>query len=140
MVKLSLEQVITRFLHKLEFTKYNFQNIKDNTKQIEENIKKNLNNINQDNLKYNSKLSHLSPIINRIENINFVLFIIYILCCLFITYSLFKNKTFNFYINIIILIIIYIYPFIINPIVMSILNNYDYMYSVIMSIPYVKSE
>ena len=124
----------------VEFTKYNFQNIKDNTKQIEENIKKNLNNINQDNLKYNSKLSHLSPIINRIENINFVLFIIYILCCLFITYSLFKNKTFYFYINIIILIIIYIYPFIINPIVMSILNNYDYMYSVIMSIPYVKSE
>lgn len=124
----------------VEFTKYNFQNIKDNTKQIEENIKKDLNNINQDNLKYNSKLSHLSPIINRIENINFVLFIIYILCCLFITYSLFKNKTFNFYINIIILIIIYIYPFIINPIVMSILNNYDYMYSVIMSIPYVKSE
>ena len=115
----------------VEFTKYNFQNIKDNTKQIEENIKKDLNNINQDNLKYNSKLSHLSPIINRIENINFVLFI---------TYSLFKNKTFNFYINIIILIIIYIYPFIINTIVMSILNNYDYMYSVIMSIPYVKSE
>ena len=124
----------------VEFTKYNFQNIKDNTKQIEEKIKKDLNNINQDNLKYNSKLSHLSPIINRIENINFVLFIIYILCCLFITYSLFKNKTFNFYINIIILIIIYIYPFIINTIVMSILNNYDYMYSVIMSIPYVKSE
>jgi len=124
----------------VEFTKYNFQNIKDNTEQIEKNINNNLNTINQDNLMYNSKLIHLNPVINRIQYFNFYLFIIYILCCLFITYLLFKSKTFSFYVNIGILIIIYLYPFIINPIINYLLNNYDYFYSIFMSIPYVKSQ
>lgn len=124
----------------VEFTKYNFQNIKDNTTQIEKNINQDINTINQDNLMYNSKLIHLTPVINRIQYLNFYLFIIYILCCLFITYLLFKKKFFNFNINICILIIIYLYPFFINPVVSYFLDNYDYFYSIIISIPYVKSQ
>lgn len=124
----------------VEFTKYNFQNIKDNTKQIEQNINNNLNIINQDNLMYNSKLTHLNPIINRIQSLNFYLLIIYFSCCLIISYLLFKTNLFTFYINICILIIIYLYPFIINPIVKSILDNYDYFYSILLNIPYVKSQ
>lgn len=124
----------------VEFTKYNFQNIKDNTKLIEKKMNKSLNTINQDNLIYNSKLIYLNSIIKRIQNFNYYLFIIYILCCLFITYLLFKSNSFSFYVNIGILIIIYPYPFIINPIIKFLLNNYDYYYSIFMSIPYVKSQ
>ena len=90
---------------------------------------------------YNSKLSHLSPIINRIQSLNFV-FIHYIFIRVVYLFPIPFLKLIRLLFTLIlcILIIIYLYPFIINPIVMSILDNYDYMYSVLMSLPYVKSE
>jgi hypothetical protein len=122
----------------MEFTKYNFTNIKRNNEMLKTNINRMMDRKIKKNDTYGRKVTLLNTTTNNIRLFNNYLFYLYIIACIILTYFLFLNESLPYYYKIVILICACIYPYISYYIISYITNLYNYIYSIFFGIPYDK--